>query len=107
MTYDQYWHGDVWIAGAFLEAYKLRQKQANENFWLQGLYFYDGVCRALQNAFRKKSDPASDYPKEPYEIFPEQKSREEIEAQEEAERLQAKLYMQQMMWAGKNWGKPN
>lgn len=104
MTYDQYWYGDVWMVKAFREADRLRKEQMNTELWLQGLYYYDAVCCALQNAFRKKSDPPAKYPMEPYDIFPKEMTREEREAQEEAERLQAKLYMQQMMRAGKHWG---
>ena len=105
MSRDQYWYGDVRMTEDFLEAYRLRQEQMNTEKWLQGMYYYDAVCCALQNAFRKKSDPPAQYPAQPYDIFPKKETRQEQEAREEVERLQAKVYMQQMMRVGKHWGK--
>lgn len=104
MTYEQYWYGDVRMVEAFREAERFRQERMNTEQWLQGLYYYNAVCCALQNAFRKKSDPPAKYPDEPYDIFPKKETRQEREAREEQERLQAKLYMSQMMQAGKHWG---
>lgn len=104
MTFDQYWYGDVWLVEQFREADRLRQERANVAAWLNGMYQYDAVSCALANAFRKKSDPPAKYPTEPYNIFQKRETRKERERREEAERLQAKLYMQQMMRAGKNWG---
>lgn len=104
MTFDQYWYGDVWLSKVYLEADRLRQERMNSELWLQGLYYYDAVCCALQNAFRNKRDPTAKYPENPYDIFPKKETQQERESREEAERLQAKLYMQQMMRAGKNWG---
>lgn len=104
MTYDQYWYGDVWLSKAYLEADRLRKEQMNTELWLQGMYFYDAISCSLQNAFRNKSDPPAKYPTEPYSIFPKQETKQEKEQREEAERLQAKLYMQQMVRVGKNWG---
>lgn len=104
MTWDQYWYSDVWLSKVYLEADRLRQERNNVDAWLSGMYYYDAVCCALQNAFRKKSDPPAKYPGNPYDIFPKKETRQEREEREEAERLQAKLYMQQMMRVGKNWG---
>lgn len=105
MTYDQYWYGDVRMVEAFREADRLRKEQMNYELWLQGLYVFDAVSCAVQNGNRtKQSDPISKYAEQPYEIFKKEPTKEEREAQEKAERLQAKLYMQQMMRAGKHWG---
>lgn len=94
---------------AFLKADKERQNRQNQEAWLQGLYFYDGLSCAIANAFKKESEQPSKYPEQPYDIFQEEKNdrtmtEQEMEEQEEQERLQARLYMQQMVWAGKNWG---
>lgn len=104
MSWDQYWFGDVRASGAFIEANRLRQEQGNTAAWLQGMYCYSALCCALQNTFRKKSDPPARYPDQPYDIFPKQETKQEREAREEQERIQARLYMSQMMRAGKNWG---
>lgn len=80
------------------------QRRTDFEAWRYGMYCYNALCCALQNAFRKKNDPPAKYPAEPYNIFPKQETKQEREQREEAERLQAKLYMQQMKWAYKNWG---
>lgn len=92
------------MSKVFLEADKLRKEQMNTELWLQGMYCYDALCCSIQNAFRKKSDPPAKYPEKPYDIFPKRETKQERQQREEAERLQAKLYMQQMMRVGKNWG---
>lgn len=105
MTFDQYWYGDVRMTKAFVEADRLRQARMNNEAWLQGMYFFHAMSSALSNSHRtKKSDPISEYPSQPYDIFPKHETRKEREDREEQERLQAKLYMQQMMRVGKNWG---
>lgn len=105
MSYDQYWFGDVRMVKAFREAERLRQERMNERLWLQGLYVFEAASCAVNNGNRtKKSDPISEYTAKPYDIFQKKETAKEREAREEAERLQAKLYMQQMMRVGKNWG---
>jgi len=104
MPYDQYWYGDVWMVEAFREADRLRQDRVNSEAWLQGMYYYNAVSCALGNWSRKEGSPPMNYPEKPYSIFPQKENQKEKEAREEAERLQAKLYMQQMMRAGRNWG---
>lgn len=105
MTFDQYWYGDVRMTRAFVEADRLRQERMNTELWLQGLYVFDAMSASLQNSHRtKQSDPIAKYAEKPYDIFPKQETKQEKEQREESERLQAKLYMQNMMRAGKNWG---
>lgn len=105
MTFDQFWYGDVRMTRVFVEADRLRQERANNEAWWQGMYFFHAMTSALNNSHRTKaSDPISEYPSQPYDIFPKQETQKERENREEQERLQAKLYMQQMMRAGKNWG---
>lgn len=105
MTFDQFWYGDVRMTRVFVEADRLRQERMNNEAWLQGMYFFHAMTIALHNSKRtKNSDPIAEYPSKPYEISKEQETEQQREAREDAERLQAKLYMQQMMRAGKNWG---
>ena len=70
MTYDQFWHGDMWMAASYRKAYVARRKAENERDWLQGAYFYNAVTTALANAFRKKGAKQIDYLNEPFPIFP-------------------------------------
>lgn len=105
MTYEQYWYGDVWLVEAFREADRLKQERANHEFWLQGMYFFDGTSRAVANVMRKKGSAPEEYPAEPYSLFRKEKTEEEKERDAEQERVAAKLYMQNMVRAGKTWGK--
>lgn len=103
MTYEQYWNGDVQMAETFLEADRLRQQRQNNEAWLQGMYFYDGLCCALSSAFGKKGHKARSYPAKPYALADEK--QEQKETQDEKERLRAEVYMRQMVRAGRSWGK--
>lgn len=109
MTWDQYWYGDVWMVGAFLEAEKMRIEKQNQFLWMQGLYIYEALCDVspVLHAFAKKGTKPQKYKTEPYPLFgknsaPDPDREEKIE---EANRLKAELYMRQMVKAGKNWGK--
>lgn len=102
MTYEQYWYGDVWLVKAYREADVQRQKRQNNEAWLQGLYFWDAVAKAVSNLGLKEGQQ-QEYVKEPFEIFGDEKNRKEEAKEQEA--LQAKAYMRQMERAGRNWGK--
>lgn len=108
MTYDQYWYGDVHMARAFYKADRLRQKRMNEEAWLHGAYVLRALDATVCNAFRKKGDPPSEYPKEPIwdDEWDEDYRQVMTEEREETEALYAEAYMTNMMLAGKNWGKP-
>lgn len=69
MTYEQFWHGDPWLAKAYREAYVERRKAENNRDWLSGRYFFDALSISLSNAFRKQGTPAKDYLEEPYQLF--------------------------------------
>ena len=105
MTYQEYWHGDVWAVEAYRDADKIRQEKENRGYWMQGAYIYEGFSVSLANALSKKGSPPKNYPSEPYDIFYREKTEEEHLQEEEKDRLKAKLYMQNMVRAGKSWGK--
>ena len=68
------------------------------------MYFYEGISVCLANAFSKKGTTPKKYPSEPYSFCQKEKTEEE-KNQEEKEKLKAKLYMQNMVRAGRSWGK--
>lgn len=108
MTYDQFWYGDVRAFKSYVDADMERQKRRNEEFWLQGLYVYDAISSAIQNAFSKPGSHPKRYAEKPYPIFEksEEEKQAEKEAQEEKEKAFALAYMMQMAEVGKNWGGP-
>lgn len=111
MTFDQYWYGDVRMTRAFVAADRLRQERMNTELWLQGLYYYDAVCCAMQNSFRKKGDPPAKYAERPYDIFSKKDAKKENAiddgmTKEEREILIAKIMLDNERRASKakNWG---
>ena len=110
MTWEQYWYGDVWMVVAYREAEKRRKERKNWELHLQGMYFYEALCDAspIFQAFAKSGTKPHPYRTEPYKLHgPEERglTEKEKEKQEESDRIKAKLYMSNMVRAGKNWGK--
>ena len=92
MSYEQFWDGDVKAHRAYREAEKIRITRKNQDAWLQGAYIYEALC-ASSSLFRgmKPSRP-SEYRKEPYDIFDEdRKKREQAEAREKYNRMREKV----------------
>lgn len=105
MTYDQYWYGDVRMTEVFRNAHKIRMEEQNQMLWLQGQYVYNAICSVapVLVTMPKKGAEILPYP-DFLPLFQDGETKRAQEEKEEKERLQAKLYMQQMMRAGKNWG---
>lgn len=70
MTYDQFWCGDVWLAEAYYRANLLSIQRRSEEMWLQGLYNFFAVSRAVGNALRQKGTRAKPYLEEPIRLIP-------------------------------------
>lgn len=104
MPYELYWYGDVWEVKAYREADELRQRRFNSEAWLQGMYFYDAISCSLKNALSKSGTAPAKYPEKPYLVDKDEKTEKEIEREEELDRIKAKLYMKNMVRAGKSWG---
>lgn len=93
---------------AYREAEKRRKERKNWELHLQGMYFYEALCDAspIFHAFAKKGTKPHPYRTEPYELYGKrEQTEEEKQKQEEKELLKAKLYMNNMVRAGKTWGK--
>ncbi len=70
MTYEQFWEGDPTLVIYYRKAEELRNKQRNQELWLQGLYIYDALCDVapILHAFAKKGTKPNPYPSEPYPL---------------------------------------
>lgn len=83
MSWEQFWFGDCDAAPMYRRAAKLRQKQRDYEFWLQGLYVLDAIYASVGNAYIEKKDKPFEYPQEPYTVLVEEKkeplSEEELE----------------------------
>lgn len=67
MTANEFWNGDVELAGAYRKAYRLKLELQDTMLWRQGLYIYDALCAVspAMNAFSKKPKPHP-YVKQPF-----------------------------------------
>ena len=100
MSYDEYWYGDAFRAKFYREAYEQKMKHKDEEFWMQGMYIYDALCRVspILHAFSKSGTKPLPYPEKPYTYDVKGKmSEEEKEQQIKNERLIAKLHFDK--WA--------
>lgn len=103
MTYEQYWCGDPLMVRAFYKAEKIRQMQMDNQAWLTGLYVKNALESTVCNMLSGKTAEKAKYPSQPFMY--EQKEKEHDDAErEKQEAAQAKLYMYNMVRAGKEWG---
>ena len=92
MTYEQFWDGDVLAHKAFRKAHKLKLAEKNQMAWLQGMYIYEALLDVTPYLKAFSKDRPKPYPKEPYDLFKEQReAREEREARERYERIKERV----------------
>ena len=91
MSYSQFWDEPPYLAVAFRKAYRLKRELDNENAWLQGIYFYDAVAVALQNAFTKRGAKKEKYLERPIDIFPLTEVEKARREEEERKKMQAAM----------------
>lgn len=100
MSYDEYWHGEPYRAKFYREAYEIQIKRKDEEFWMQGMYIYDALCRVspILHAFSKSGTKALPYPEKPYTATIESSMSEEDKEQKiKNEQLIARLHFEK--WA--------
>lgn len=75
MSYDEFWNCDPRAYKAYREKYKISYQHENEVLWLQGMYIYEAMCNVAPRFNSLKPKKGADYPKKPYDIFPEQQAQ--------------------------------
>ena len=94
MSTTEFWEQEPDLLWAyhksFLERMKVEQSTNNFNAWLQGMYIFDGVSKAIYNSFgRKSGQRILEYVPKPYEF--DTKEKDELERiQEMEERIRAR-----------------
>ena len=100
MSYDEFWYDTPYKAKFYREAYEIQVKHRDEEFWMQGVYIYDALCRVapILHAFSKPGTKPLPYPDKPY-LFSnnEELSKEDKEKKIENERLIAQIHFNK--WA--------
>lgn len=100
MSYDEYWHGEAYRTKFYRETHELEVKHKDEEFWMQGMYIYDAICRVapILHAFSKSGTKPLPYIEKPYlSELTKEMTKEEKEQQIENERLIAQIHFEQ--WA--------
>ncbi len=88
MTWEEYWHGDNTLPGAYFEKFKIERDRENHYLWRQGLY----VRAAIGSVMSEKNK----YPNEPYPLTEEQaKEQKEREFKRKAEMFRSSLIVEQ------------
>ena len=106
MSYDLYWYGDPLAARSFFELHKRKNEEAHTTAWLQGLYMAYAINASIGNRFRGNDEKPFDYPDKPLiDIQREEERLADEQKRKDNERLLARLYMENMVRAGKDWGK--
>lgn len=102
MSYDEYWYESPYRVKFYRETYELKQKQKDEQMWVQGMYIYEALCEVspVLHAFSKSGTKPLPYARKPYlsdmTIDEEDKKRKK-QQQIENERLIAQIHFQN--WA--------
>lgn len=82
MSSKEFWEDDPQLYWAYqtfyLKQQELQFEKDNQYMWLQGMYIYEGVSVALNNAFQKGKKSYSDKPYDLQKKQEENKSEKEI-----------------------------
>jgi len=100
MSYDEFWYGSPYRAKFYREAKEISTKEKDTEFWMQGVYIYDALCRVspILHAFSKSGTKPLPYVEMPYLSAKEEKEKQiSKEQQLENERLIAQLHFKK--WA--------
>lgn len=94
MSYDEFWHDDVFKTRYYLKAYKEKLKQKDMELWEQGMYIYEAIlqCSPILHPFSKAKEPLP-YTDKPHTMQVVEKTEQEIAKEQENERLKAELWM--------------
>lgn len=102
MSYDEYWYESPYRVKFYREAYELKQKQKDEQMWVQGMYIYEALCEVspVLHAFSKSGTKPLPYARKPYlsdMAIDEEDEKRKKQQQIENERLIAQIHFQN--WA--------
>lgn len=79
MTYDEYWNGSAEITVAYRKAWEIKQRNKNQELWMQGLYVVHALNATVGNMLSSKSAKLS-YPSEPFPLTDKEKEEQEERA---------------------------
>lgn len=86
MDYSTFWRLNPRLLKAFIEADRIKRRQAEIEMYIAGRYVFDAVSLALANGFRQKGTAPEPWLEEPYRMIPFTKEEEEERAAIEREK---------------------
>lgn len=97
MSYEQFWDGDVEAAKAYRKAHEIRQKEFDQQAWVQGAYVYHaiGALAPVLKAFAKGN--AKPYLEHPFGYEEMPLAKETVKSKEARSDEKALNWME--MWA--------
>lgn len=85
MSREEFWNGEPSAVRDYRRAWKLKQKEQNYEWWMQGMYFYEALLDASPMfKFSLKPLKPIPYSDEPYPLT----KKEKTEQQERKEKLE-------------------
>ena len=92
MTYEQFWEQDCELVKFYRKAAMINRDLRNQDAWIQGLYFYEALCKASP-AFRSMgASTPQPYRSDPFDFSVPEKERKK--KQERASDNKAKAVME-------------
>lgn len=91
VTYDDYWHGDPYIAKYERQAEQIRNDKRNQEMFQQGAYIYQALCAVspVLHAFAKNGTNPEPYLAEPLPLTKKQAQKQaQRRYQEKVKRFQ-------------------
>ena len=91
IPYDEFWNGDYTRLKFEVEAHKIRLEEKNQELWLQGLYVFDAVSAAVNNAMAGKGHQKQKYREKPIRITELSEEEKSAEKEKTLETFKAQL----------------
>ena len=95
MPYNDYWYGKPEIVKYYRDLHIYRQREFNENAWLQGAYNYNAFSAALENvmySFSKKGSKPKGYIQKAFDLgISTEYEKDELERREREKAIKSLL----------------
>ena len=104
MGYDEFWNCHPSRYKAYREMHKFKREMRNQEMWIQGMYVFDAISKALHNqpAFAIHPPKRIDYLDKPLPIFGKSEEEKEAEEQEKLDNFVNYLETFQKRWESKH-----
>ncbi len=96
MSSAEYWDGDPSLPRYYRKAYLLKQEQANQQAWIQGLYFYNAFGAIMSQMFPDKGNKSKTYIEKPIDFHKKDFVQEQEPVDEEKEAKLAEIWMNRL-----------